>query len=41
MLLGPAHEVTGAEITVLGQLVLAAATRATNDIGGRARSPGG
>jgi DNA-binding IclR family transcriptional regulator len=39
MLLGPAHEVTGAEITVLGQLILAAATRATADTGGRAGSP--
>jgi DNA-binding IclR family transcriptional regulator len=40
MLLGPAHEVTGAEVEILGQLVLAAATRATDDIGGLAPAPG-
>jgi DNA-binding IclR family transcriptional regulator len=40
MLLGPAHEVTGAEIAILGQLVLAAATRATGDIGGLVPTPG-
>jgi len=34
MLLGPGHDVSAAEITWLGALVLAAAGRATSDIGG-------
>ena len=34
MLLGPSHDVTAADISAMGQLVLAAAGRATHDIGG-------
>ena len=37
MLLGPSHDVTAADISALGDLVLAAAARATADIGGSAR----
>lgn len=36
MLLGPAHDVESAVITALGELVLAAARRTTDDIGGQA-----
>jgi DNA-binding IclR family transcriptional regulator len=36
MLLGPSHDLTVREINALGELVLGAATRATNDIGGLA-----
>ena len=36
MLLGPAHDVESSVITGLGELVLAAARRTTDDIGGRA-----
>jgi DNA-binding IclR family transcriptional regulator len=35
MLLGPSHDVSAAEIAQLGELVLTAAARATQDIGGR------
>lgn len=34
MLLGPSHDVTAADISAMGQLVLAAAGRATHDTGG-------
>jgi DNA-binding IclR family transcriptional regulator len=37
MLLGPSHDVSAAEITAMGERVLAAAGRATHDIGGRPR----
>jgi DNA-binding IclR family transcriptional regulator len=37
MLLGPSHDVSAAEITAMGERVLAAAGRATHDIGGRLR----
>ena len=37
MLLGPSHDLSVREINALGEKVLAAATRATNDIGGVAR----
>jgi DNA-binding IclR family transcriptional regulator len=37
MLLGPAHDVSATDITVLGERVLAAASRATSDIGGSLR----
>jgi DNA-binding IclR family transcriptional regulator len=36
MLLGPAHDVASSAITALGELVLTAARRTTNDIGGSA-----
>jgi DNA-binding IclR family transcriptional regulator len=39
MLLGPSHDLTVREINTLGEMVLAAATRATNDIGGRPADP--
>lgn len=35
MMLGPTHDVTSAEITALGEMVLAAARRTTEDIGGQ------
>jgi DNA-binding IclR family transcriptional regulator len=38
MMLGPSHDVSAAEITAKGELVLAAAGRATHDIGGRPSS---